>query len=111
MLDVDSGAMATYGHDAFDTAGFVKADILASLLLQAQDQGRRLSTEERAQSAAMSQKSENESTSTVWGITQTTAEDQIRLFQSVFSDKPPLSEASRESAAAFSRKLGEKSTT
>jgi len=31
MLDVDSGAMATYGHDAFDTAGIVKADILAPL--------------------------------------------------------------------------------
>ncbi|CAM5258493.1 Serine hydrolase OS=Streptomyces tendae OX=1932 GN=GUR47_35560 PE=4 SV=1 [Streptomyces tendae] len=32
---------------------------------------------------------------TVWGITQTTAEDQIRLLQSVFGDKSPLSEASR----------------
>ncbi|WP_435857966.1 serine hydrolase [Streptomyces tendae] len=124
MLDVESGAMATYGHDAFDTASIVKVDILATLLLQAQDQGRRLTTEERAQSAAMIQKSDNESTSalwtrigsapgldaanerlglsqtqggegTVWGITQTTAEDQIRLLQSVFGDKSPLSEASR----------------
>ncbi|MFD5800339.1 serine hydrolase [Streptomyces sp. NPDC127020] len=124
MLDVESGAMATYGHDAFDTASVVKVDILATLLLQAQDQGRRLSTEERAQSAAMIQKSDNDSTSalwtrigsapgldaanerlgllqtrggqgTVWGITQTTAEDQIRLLQSVFGDKSPLSEASR----------------
>ncbi|MCF2129560.1 class A beta-lactamase-related serine hydrolase [Strepomyces sp. STD 3.1] len=124
MLDVESGAMATYGHDAFDTASVVKVDILATLLLQAQDQGRRLSTEERAQSAAMIQKSDNDSTSalwtrigsapgldaanerlgllqtrggqgTVWGITQTTAEDQIRLLQSVFGDESPLSEASR----------------
>ncbi|MGW3867281.1 serine hydrolase, partial [Streptomyces sp. NPDC005047] len=124
MLDVESGAMATYGHDAFDTASVVKVDILATLLLQAQDQGRRLSTEERAQSAAMIQKSDNDSTSalwtrigsargldaanerlgllqtrgghgTVWGITQTTAEDQIRLLQAVFGDKSPLSEASR----------------
>ncbi|MFJ8194963.1 serine hydrolase [Streptomyces sp. NPDC096094] len=124
ILDVESGAMATYGHDAFDTASIVKVDILAALLLQAQDQGRRLSTEERAQSAAMIQKSDNDSTSalwtrigsapgldaanerlglfqtqggkgTVWGITQTTAEDQIRLLQSVFGDKSPLSEASR----------------
>ncbi|MZG13020.1 serine hydrolase [Streptomyces tendae] len=124
MLDVESGAMATYGHDAFDTASIVKVDILATLLLQAQDEGRRLSTQERTQSAAMIQKSDNESTSalwtrigsasgldaanerlglfqtqggsgTVWGITQTTAEDQIRLLQSVFGDKSPLSEASR----------------
>ncbi|MFF4473553.1 serine hydrolase [Streptomyces sp. NPDC001599] len=124
MLDVETGAMATYGHDAFDTASIVKVDILATLLLQAQDQGRRLSTEERAQSAAMIQKSDNDSTSalwtrigsapgldaanerlglsqtqggegTVWGITQTTAADQIRLLQSVFGDKSPLSEASR----------------
>ncbi|MGW4545076.1 serine hydrolase [Streptomyces violaceorubidus] len=124
MLDVESGAMATYGHDAFDTASIVKVDILATLLLQAQDEGRRLSTEERAQSAAMIQKSDNASTSalwtrigsapgldaanerlgltqtqggggTVWGITQTTAEDQIRLLQAVFGDESPLSEASR----------------
>ncbi|MFF8092888.1 serine hydrolase [Streptomyces sp. NPDC016675] len=124
MLDVDSGAMATYGHDAFDTASIVKVNILAALLLQAQDQGRSLSAEERVQSAAVIQKSDNESTSalwtrigsapgldaanerlglsrtrggggTVWGITQTTAEDQIRLLQSVFGDKSPLSEASR----------------
>ncbi|MFF8572651.1 hypothetical protein ACF06L_15595 [Streptomyces sp. NPDC015408] len=66
MLDVGSGAMATYGHDAFDTASVVKVDILATLLLQAQDQGRRLSTEERAQSAAMTQKSDNDSTSALW---------------------------------------------
>ncbi|MET9358435.1 serine hydrolase [Streptomyces sp. NPDC006617] len=124
MLDVNSGATATYGHDAFDTASIVKVDILATLLLQAQDQGRTLTTQERAQSAAMIQKSDNDSTSalwtrigsapgldaanerlglsqtqggegTVWGITQTTAEDQIRLLQSVFGDKSPLSEASR----------------
>ncbi|MGZ3113309.1 serine hydrolase [Streptomyces sp. H62] len=124
MLDVDSGAMATYGHDAFDTASIVKVNILAALLLQAQDQGRSLSAEERVQSAAVIQKSDNDSTSalwtrigsatgldaanerlglsrtrggagTVWGITQTTAEDQIRLLQSVFGDKSPLSEASR----------------
>ncbi|MGW7282586.1 serine hydrolase [Streptomyces sp. NPDC054844] len=124
MLDVNSGAMATYGRDAFDTASIVKVDILATLLLQAQDEGRKLSTEERAQAAAMIQKSDNDSTSalwtrigsgpgldaanerlglsqtqggegTVWGITQTTAEDQIRLLQSVFGDKSPLSEASR----------------
>ncbi|MFI9373582.1 serine hydrolase [Streptomyces parvulus] len=124
MLDVESGAMATYGHDAFDTASIVKVDILATLLLQAQYEGRRLSGEERAQTAAMIQKSDNDSTSalwtrigsargldaanarlgllqtrggqgTVWGITQTTAEDQIRLLQSVFGDESPLSEASR----------------
>ncbi|MER6851249.1 hypothetical protein AB0A81_38430 [Streptomyces flaveolus] len=28
MLDVESGAMATYGHDAIDTASIVKVDIL-----------------------------------------------------------------------------------
>lgn len=124
MLDVSTGAMATYGHGTFDTASVVKVDILATLLLQAQDQGRRLSAEERAQSAAMIRKSDNDSTSalwtrigsargldaanerlgltqthggegTVWGITQTTAEDQIRLLQSVFGDKSPLSEVSR----------------
>ncbi|MGI5397008.1 serine hydrolase [Streptomyces sp. CA-251251] len=124
MLDVESGAMATYGHDTFDTASIVKVNILAALLLQAQDQGRSLSAEERVQSAAVIQKSDNDSTSalwtrigsapgldaanerlglaqtrggggTVWGITQTTAEDQIRLLQSVFGDKSALSEASR----------------
>ncbi len=48
------------------SASVVKVDILATLLLQAPDQGRRLSTEERAHSAAMIQKSDSESTSALW---------------------------------------------
>ncbi|MFJ9030236.1 serine hydrolase [Streptomyces sp. NPDC102274] len=125
ILDTTSGESATYGEGAFDTASIVKVNILATLLLQAQDTGRELTAQERAYAAAMIQNSDNDSTSalwteigsatgldaanerlglsettggdgTVWGVTQTTARDQIRLLQAVFGDKSPLSTASRD---------------
>ena len=48
VLDMDSGASAVYGEGAFDTASIVKVDILAALLLQAQDAGRQLTAAEKA---------------------------------------------------------------
>jgi hypothetical protein len=124
VQDTESGKWAAFGEGAFDTASIVKVDILATLLLQAQDAGRKLTAQERDYTAKMIQKSDNDSTSalwtqigsaagldaanerlgltqtqggegTVWGITQTTAQDQVRLLQSVFGAKSPLSSASR----------------
>lgn len=124
VMDTGSGRWAMYGEDVFDTASIVKVDILATLLLQAQDTGRKLTAQERAYAAEMIQESDNDSTSalwtkigsapgldtanrrlgltetrggegTVWGITQTTAQDQIRLLQAVFGDESPLSPTSR----------------
>ncbi|WP_406433831.1 class A beta-lactamase-related serine hydrolase [Streptomyces sp. NBC_00631] len=124
VLDLDSGDSATYGDAAFDTASIVKVDILATLLLQAQDAGRHLTATEKAYATKMIENSDNTSatelwdvigkadgldaankrfglTSTeggdgpLWGLTQTTAADQLTLLQQVFGDDSKLSAASQ----------------
>ncbi|MEV6761951.1 serine hydrolase [Streptomyces sp. NPDC051105] len=124
VLDLDSGDSAAYGEAAFDTASIVKVDILATLLLQAQDAGRHLTATEKAYATKMIQNSDNTSASelwdtigkaagldtankrfgltdteggdgALWGLTQTTAADQLTLLQQVFGDDSKLSEASR----------------
>ncbi|MFB7494845.1 serine hydrolase [Streptomyces sp. NPDC056161] len=125
VLDLDSGASARYGDAAFDTASIVKVDILATLLLQAQDAGRQLTTTEQAYASKMIENSDNDAASALWqsiggkdgldaankrfgltgttggdgplwGLTQTTAADQLALLQQVFGDGSQLSEASRD---------------
>lgn len=125
VLDVDSGESATYGDAAFDTASIVKVDILAALLLQAQDEDRQLTASEKAYATAMIENSDNTSASALWraigkaegldaanerlgltdteggdgmlwGLTQTTAADQLALLRQVFGDDSELSSASRE---------------
>ncbi|OQR61121.1 hypothetical protein B6E66_26390 [Streptomyces maremycinicus] len=124
VLDLDSGADATYGENAFDTASIVKVDILATLLLQAQEADRRLTAAEKTYATAMIENSDNDSASALWriigkaqgldaanerfgltgttggddmlwGLTQTTAADQLTLLRQVFGDASELSEASR----------------
>ncbi|KOV73955.1 hypothetical protein ADL00_03070 [Streptomyces sp. AS58] len=124
VLDMDSGRSAAYGDGTFDTASIVKVDILAALLLQVQDAGRRLTAAERAYATAMIEHSDNDSASalweavgraagldsanerfgltgtsggdgTLWGLTQTTAADQLRLLGQVFGDDSVLNTASR----------------
>jgi beta-lactamase class A len=124
VLDLDSGEGAAYGDGAFDTASIVKVDILATLLLQAQDAGTRLTSQERSYATAMIENSDNAAASALWrdiggadaldaankrfgltdtaggdgalwGLTQTTAADQLAVLQQVFGDDSELSEASR----------------
>ncbi|MEV1065776.1 serine hydrolase [Streptomyces sp. NPDC050263] len=124
VLDMDSGDSAAYGTGAFDTASIVKVDILATLLLQAQQADRRLTTAEKSYATAMIENSDNVSASELWriigkaegldaanesfgltrtqggddmlwGLTQTTAADQLTLLRQVFGDDSVLSEASR----------------
>ncbi|MDR6977227.1 hypothetical protein J2X68_003939 [Streptomyces sp. 3330] len=124
VLDLDSGADATHGESAFDTASIVKVDILATLLLQAQDADRSLTAAEKTYATAMIENSDNDSASALWrsigkaagldaanerfgltgtaggddmlwGLTQTTAADQLTLLRQVFGDDSELSEASR----------------
>ncbi|KRD14972.1 serine hydrolase [Streptomyces sp. Root264] len=124
VLAVDSRDTAVYGEGAFDTASIVKVDILAALLLQAQDADRHLTAAEKAYAAAMIENSDNDSASALWrsigqaqgldaanerfgltdtaggegmlwGLTQTTAADQLTLLQQVFGDPSELSETSR----------------
>ncbi|MEU9975521.1 serine hydrolase [Streptomyces sp. NPDC051014] len=124
VLDLDSGDSAVHGDGAFDTASIVKVDILAALLLRAQDSGRRLTAAEKAYAVKMIEISDNASASALWdvigraagldaanrrfgltgteggegalwGLTQTTAADQLTLLRQVFGDESKLSEASR----------------
>ncbi|MCZ4118304.1 serine hydrolase [Streptomyces sp. H39-S7] len=124
VLDTASGAQAVYGNGTYDTASIVKVDILAALLLRAQDAGRDLTAQEKAYATVMIEQSDNEAatalwhavdgadglaeanerlglTGTVggdgdlWGLTRTTAADQLRLLRAVFGDDPPLDAGSR----------------
>ncbi|MEV0172384.1 serine hydrolase [Streptomyces sp. NPDC050803] len=124
VLDLESGESASYGDGSFDTASIVKVDVLATLLLQAQDEGRQLTSAEREYAAAMIENSDNASTSVLWetigraeglaaanerfgltsteggdgllwGLTQTTATDQLTLLQQVFGEDSELNEDSR----------------
>ncbi|PZH18671.1 hypothetical protein C1I97_03565 [Streptomyces sp. NTH33] len=115
-----------YGQDApYDTASIIKVDILAALLLQAQDAGRQLTAQERALAGPMIRNSDNAATNVLWrkigrapgleaankrlgltstkggpggkwGLTQTTASDQVRLLRAVFD--PAGSNTARSSA-------------
>jgi hypothetical protein len=124
VLDLDSGESASHGGGTFDTASIVKVDILAALLLQAQDAGRHLTATEKSYATAMIENSDNDSASALWdaigkadgldaankrlglgdteggdgalwGLTQTTAADQLALLQQVFGNDSELSEVSR----------------
>jgi beta-lactamase class A len=124
VLDLESGDSAVYGEGAFDTASIVKVDILAALLLRHQEAGTRLSAQEKAYATKMIENSDNASASALWdvigrasgldaanetfgltgteggdgalwGLTRTTAADQLTLLQQVFGDDSELSEASR----------------
>ncbi|WP_329205078.1 class A beta-lactamase-related serine hydrolase [Streptomyces sp. NBC_01696] len=122
VLDTESGASAAYGDGTYDAASIVKVDILAALLLQAQDEDRELNGAERAYAEAMIRRSDNTSATELlkviggeegldaanvrlgltgtkaahaWGLTQTTSADQVRLLEAVSGADSVLSEASR----------------
>ncbi|MFJ9681463.1 serine hydrolase [Streptomyces sp. NPDC101194] len=122
VLDTGSGARAVYGDGTYDTASIVKVDILAALLLRAQDEGRVLTSDERDLAAAMIERSDNTAATTLlraiggsealdaanarlgltgttaahaWGLTRTTAADQLTLLKAVFGTESELSAASR----------------
>ncbi|WP_405020386.1 class A beta-lactamase-related serine hydrolase [Kitasatospora sp. NBC_00070] len=120
VLDTASGVSASYGTGSFVTASIVKADILAALLWQRQQAGRELTAAEQATAALMIEQSDNDAADTLytavgeatgldaanqvfgltattagpdghWGLTETTATDQLRLLQVVFGTGSPLS--------------------
>ncbi|MFF2162784.1 serine hydrolase [Streptomyces sp. NPDC058175] len=117
------------GTSAFDTASIVKVDILAALLLRAQDAGRALTAQERAYATAMIENSDNASATALWeaiggadgldaanltlgltgtsggaggewGLTRTTADDQLTLLRAVFGTEGAKGAGSGLSAAS-----------
>ncbi|GGY41125.1 serine hydrolase [Streptomyces djakartensis] len=132
-LDSPGQEIVSYGRDAvFDTASIIKVGILAALLLQAQDEGRELTATERRNAEAMIRASDNEATNVLWqvigeaegldaanerlgltstrggpgirwGLTQTTATDQVKLLRAVFGRGPAVSARSSEGLSRTSR--------
>ncbi|GAA0608806.1 serine hydrolase [Streptomyces crystallinus] len=118
------GGEAVYGGEGrtYATASVVKVDILAALLLRAQDAGRGLTGEERALAADMIERSDNDAATalwrmiggaagldaanarlgltetagaTAWGLTRTTVRDRLALLRAVFGERSVLDEGSR----------------
>jgi beta-lactamase class A len=127
-IDLTTGESVSSGTGAFDTASVVKVDILAALLYQAQQDGRTLTASEQALATAMIEHSDNTAATTLfnevggkagldalnttfgltdtvigsngnWGLTQTTAKDQVRLLQIVLGDRSVLTASSKAYAA------------
>jgi hypothetical protein len=125
VIDRTTGAAAVYdGRQRFHTASIVKADILASLLLQDQRTGTSPDGDDRALAGQMIEDSDDDAasdlwdevgegtgvaeankvlglrdttpgTSGYWGLTSTTVPDQLRLLTDLTSASSPLSAASR----------------
>ncbi|RBM23916.1 serine hydrolase [Streptomyces sp. PT12] len=119
VTSLDGEVAAAYGADHFDTASIVKVDILAALLLKAQDEGRELTARERLLAEVMIQRSDNDAADELWlaigggagldaanerlglvatsagpaghwGLTQTTAVDQLALLRAIHGARTPL---------------------
>ncbi|WP_392669133.1 serine hydrolase [Streptomyces sp. LN785] len=122
VLDSDSGTGAVYGKRTYATASIVKVDILATLLLRAQDDGRKLTAYERGRAVTMIENSDNDAATalmrviggasaldaanrrfgltgttaaTAWGLTRTTSADQLMLLRTVFGTESELTADSR----------------
>jgi beta-lactamase class A len=124
--DLTTGASLDYGDTdhAFVAASIAKMDILATLLLQAQDNGTTLTSSQRALATRMIENSDNTAADSLyqeigesggldaankrfgltgteggpgvyWGLTTTSAADQLRLLRQVFTSSSKLSAASR----------------
>ncbi|MFF1409617.1 serine hydrolase [Streptomyces sp. NPDC058289] len=124
--DLTSGRAAAYGAstETFTSASIIKVDILAALLLQAQDRGVPLTSAQRRLAAAMIRFSDNDAAQELWagigrrqgldaanarlgltpahagqrgpwGLTRTTVGDQMALLKAVFTQNSPLTAASR----------------
>jgi|GEM_PF-1102421 len=119
---------------AYDTASIVKVDILAALLLRDQHKGTALTGEQRSLAVRMIENSDNDAaldlwqtigrasglaaanaelglrhtqggSGDLWGLTQTTASDQITLLRAVFDGGSPLSAASRSYLGGLMRSV------
>ncbi|GCD93671.1 serine hydrolase [Embleya hyalina] len=124
ILDPADGTIAGYREDrAYVTASIVKVDILAALLLRAGHDDRTLTAAERATAEAMIENSDNDAADTLWsavggaaglraanavlgltetepagaswGLTTTTAADQVRLLAAITTADSPLDADSR----------------
>lgn len=134
-FNLSTGASVAYRSAAlYPTASIVKVDILAALLLQAQDKGRALTTTEKTLARAMITRSDNASASrlwtrigrgtglrranqrlhltdtvpgpgTTWGLTRTSCRDQVKLLWSLTDSGSPLSPDRRQYALGLMQQV------
>jgi hypothetical protein len=135
VLDKKTGERYAYrGTVKYDTASIVKAQILACMLLHDQDAGHAPTSGELALAKPMIRLSDNNAatslfqhvgaksgvtkcnkrlglTQTVvnssWGLTRTTADDQIRLLAKLVDTKGPLDPGSRKTAFGLMNTVSE----
>jgi hypothetical protein len=135
VIDLSTGVTASYHpHELFHTASIVKADILATLLLQRQRQHARLSPAEQDLAIAMTEASDNDAASALWetiggapglaaadrvlglprtepgpaglcGLTATTVTDQLALLAALTSAHSPLTAAGRHYELSLMRSV------
>ncbi len=126
VLDRRTGLRYAYrGSVKFDTASIVKTQILTCMLLKAQDAKRKPTAAEMKLARPMIRLSDNNATTTLykriggksavtkcnkrlgltqtvvnvrWGLTRTTASDQIRLLSELVDTAGPLNSSSRKTA-------------
>jgi beta-lactamase class A len=126
VLDKKTGDLYAYrGSERYETASVVKVQVLACLLLNAQDNGRKLSSTELSLAKRMIQASDNSATTSLfnrlgrapaitkcnkrlglkqttvnssWGLTKTTVTDQVKLLSQLVNTKGPLNAYSRDLA-------------
>jgi beta-lactamase class A len=126
VLDRTTGETWSYrGDEKYETASVVKVQVLACLLLTAQDDDRKLTSSEKSLADKMIRYSDNAATTSLygkvgringltacnkrlgltqtkvsssWGLTRTTVKDQVKLLSQLVDDKSELTEASREYA-------------
>lgn len=126
VLDRKTGQRYSYrGTERYDTASIVKVQVLACMLLKAQDAGRDPSSAEMALAKPMIRLSDNTATTslfsriggksavtkcnrrlgltqttvnTAWGLTKTTVNDQVKLLAELVDTKGPLDSGSRKQA-------------
>jgi beta-lactamase class A len=124
--DLTTGARAaSAGAQEFVTASIVKVDILATLLYQLQQAGQAMTVDQQELATTMIENSDNDSASDLydevggspgigaadqvfglsqttvgtdgyWGLTTTTADDQVQLLREVFTSPSVLLAASQE---------------
>jgi hypothetical protein len=126
VLDKKTGQLYSFrGREKYETASVVKVQVLACLLLTAQDKDRALTSSELALAKRMIRASDNDATTSLftklgraaavgkcnkrlgltstkvnnsWGLTQTTVNDQVKLLSQLVDTKSPLNAASRKLA-------------
>jgi Beta-lactamase enzyme family len=126
VLDRKTGERYSFrGTEKYETASIVKVQVLACLLLTAQDDDRNVSSTELSLARRMIRDSDNDATSTLfarlgraaavgrsdrrlgltgtkvngsWGLTKTTVDDQVKLLAQLVDPKSPLNAKSRELA-------------